>query len=74
MSQTATGDLVGRCPKMPSDLDAKVGVHVDNQNPSQKEKVFGYVHLKTTDLNLCMNSIKIYYGEKVKDLHMESIG
>jgi hypothetical protein len=45
------GALVGSCPKVPSDLEAKVGYHVDNQNPSKKEAVFGYVHLKTTDLN-----------------------
>lgn len=51
VSREATGNLVGSCPKMPSDLDAKVGVHIDNHNPSQKEHVFGYVHLKTTDLN-----------------------
>jgi len=36
---------------VPSDLEAKVGYHVDNQNPAKKELVFGYVHLKTTDLN-----------------------
>ena len=45
------GELLGSCPKMPSDLEAKVGYHVDTKNPSQKELVFGYVHLKTTDLN-----------------------
>jgi hypothetical protein len=36
---------------MPSDLEAKIGVHVDNQYPDHKEEVFGYVHLKTTALN-----------------------
>jgi hypothetical protein len=51
LSQTPQGELWGRCPKVPSDLEAKVGYHVDNQNPSKKELVFGYVHLKTTDLN-----------------------
>jgi hypothetical protein len=45
------GELLGSCPQVPSDLDAKVGYHVDNQNPAKKEAVFGYVHLKTTDLN-----------------------
>jgi hypothetical protein len=45
------GELLGSCPKMPSDLEAKVGYHVDTKHPSQKELVFGYVHLKTTDLN-----------------------
>ncbi len=51
LSQGPNGELVGSCPKMPSDLEAKVGYHVDNKDPSKKEKVFGYVHLKTTDLN-----------------------
>jgi hypothetical protein len=49
--QGPAGDLWGRCPKVPSDLEAKVGYHVDTQEPSKKEAVFGYVHLKTTDLN-----------------------
>jgi hypothetical protein len=51
LSKGPTGELVGSCPKMPSDLEAKVGYHIDTKNPSQKERVFGYVHLKTTDLN-----------------------
>ena len=51
LSPGPSGELVGSCPKMPSDLEAKVGYHVDNKNPSKKERVFGYVHLKTTDLN-----------------------
>jgi len=51
LSQGPKGALVGSCPKMPSDLEAKVGVHVDTKAPSKKEEVFGYVHLKTTDLN-----------------------
>jgi hypothetical protein len=51
LSQGRGGELVGSCPKMPSDLEAKIGVHVDTKNPDKKEKVFGYVHLKTTDLN-----------------------
>ena len=51
VSRGPQGELLGSCPKMPSDLEAKVGYHVDTKNPSQKELVFGYVHLKTTDLN-----------------------
>jgi hypothetical protein len=51
LSQRASGELVGSCPKMPSDLAAKIGVHVDTKNPAKKEEVFGYLHLKTTDLN-----------------------
>lgn len=51
VSRGPQGELLGSCPKMPSDLEAKVGYHVDTKNPSQKELVFGYVHLKTTALN-----------------------
>jgi hypothetical protein len=45
------GALWGHGPKVPADLEAKVGHHVDTQEPSKKEAVFGYVHLTTTDLN-----------------------
>ncbi len=51
LSQGPKGERVGSCPKRPSDLEAKVGVHVDTKAPSKQEEVFGYVHLKTTDLN-----------------------
>lgn len=51
VSQDESGEIVGCCSKMPSDLEAKIGVHVDNQHPDHKEEVFGYVHLKTTALN-----------------------
>ena len=51
LSLSPSGELHASCPKVPSDLDAGVGYHVDNQNPGQKERVFGYVHLKTTDLH-----------------------
>ncbi len=46
------GNLVGKCPKAPSDLDAGVGYHIDNQNPSKKELVFGYLQQRTTSVNL----------------------
>lgn len=51
LSRGPQGELLGSCPKVPSDLEAKVGYHVDNKNPSKKEAVFGYVHLKTTAIN-----------------------
>jgi len=52
LSQGANSELVGCGPKRPSDLEAKIGVHVDTKHPDKKEEVFGYLHLKTTDLNL----------------------
>jgi hypothetical protein len=44
-------ELLASCPKMPSDLEAKVGYHVDTKDPAKKERVFGYVHQKTTAIN-----------------------
>lgn len=52
VSRGPQGELLGSCPKVPSDLEAKVGHHIDTKDPSHKEEVFGYVHLKTTALNL----------------------
>jgi hypothetical protein len=51
LRQDANGELMGSCPKMPSDLEAKIGVHMDTKNPDQIEEVFGYLRLTTTDLN-----------------------
>jgi hypothetical protein len=51
LRQDSDGELIGSCPKMPSDLEAKIGVHMDTQHPDQIEEVFGYLHLTTTDLN-----------------------
>jgi hypothetical protein len=45
------GELLAHCPKVPSDLEAKIGYHIDTKDPSTKESVFGYRHLKSTDLN-----------------------
>ena len=46
------GKLTGYCSKVPSDLDAKVGYHIDNQDPQKKERVFGYLHQRTTAKNV----------------------
>lgn len=46
LSSTATGSVMGSCPKVPSDLDAKVGDHVDTHTPPDKERIFGDVHLQ----------------------------
>ena len=51
LSRSASGELQARCSKVPSDLEAGVGYHVDNHHPGHKERVFGYLHLKTTDLH-----------------------
>jgi len=51
LRQGPQGELLARCPKVPSDLEAKVGDHIDNQDPSRQERVFGYRHQKTTAIN-----------------------
>jgi hypothetical protein len=51
LSLGPSGELRASCPKVPSDLEAGVGYHVDTKNPGKKERVFGYVRLTTTDLN-----------------------
>ena len=46
------GELWGRCPKVPSDLEAKVGYHIDTKDPQHTERVFGYLHQKTTNIDV----------------------
>jgi hypothetical protein len=51
LSQGPRGELWGSCPKVPSDLDAKVGYHIDNKEPQHQERVFGYLQQKTTNID-----------------------
>jgi len=51
LRQGPKGELLASCPKVPSDLEAKVGYHIDTKDTSKKERVFGYLHLKTTEIN-----------------------
>jgi hypothetical protein len=41
-----------RCPKLPSDLDAKIGVRRNPQNPSKKQKIFGFNAVIDTSIEL----------------------
>ena len=52
LTQGPQGELWGRCPKVPSDLDAKVGYHIDTQDPQKTERVFGYLQQKTTNIDV----------------------
>jgi len=38
-----------RCPRMPADLEAKIGYQRSNHNPNKKVKVFGYQAMITTN-------------------------
>jgi hypothetical protein len=44
------GELWGCCPKVPSDLEARVGYHIDNKDPHKQERIFGYLQQKTTTM------------------------
>ena len=46
------GSITIRCPKLPKDTDAKIGVRRDPQNPDKKEKVFGYNAILSTSVEL----------------------
>lgn len=41
-----------RCPKLPKDTDAKIGVRRDPQNQDKKEKIFGYNAILSTSVEL----------------------
>ena len=41
-----------RCPRMPADLEAKIGYRRSNHNPNKKVKVFGYQAMITTNIEL----------------------
>jgi len=41
-----------RCPRMPADLEAKIGYRRSNHNPNKKVKIFGYEAMITTNIEL----------------------
>jgi hypothetical protein len=43
-----------RCPKLPSDLDARIGVRKNPKNPDKLEKVFGYNAVISTSIELLL--------------------
>lgn len=49
------GEIEGiDCPKAPSDLEARVGYHIDNSSPDKVERVFGYNAIRTTNINCAL--------------------
>jgi hypothetical protein len=52
LTQGPQGELWACCPKVPSDLEARVGYHIDNKAPHQKELVFGDLQQKTTNIHV----------------------
>jgi len=47
-----TDSFFFRCPKMPYDPDARIGVRRDPQNPDRKEKIFGFNAIIDTSIEL----------------------
>lgn len=47
-----TGAISIACPKLPKDMDARIGVRRNPQNPDKKEKIFGYNAVLSTSLEL----------------------
>ena len=41
-----------RCPRMPSDLEAKIGYRRSNHNPNKKVKIFGFQAMITTSIEV----------------------
>ena len=41
-----------KCPRMPSDLEAKIGYRRSNHNPNKKVKIFGYQSVITTNIEI----------------------
>jgi hypothetical protein len=43
-----------RCPKLPADMDARIGVRRDPQNPNRKQKIFGFDAIIDTSIELTL--------------------
>jgi hypothetical protein len=46
------GSITIRCPKLPKDTDARIGVRRDPKNPDKVEKIFGYNLVLSTSVEL----------------------
>jgi hypothetical protein len=49
-----TDSFFFRCPKLPADMDAKIGVRRDPKNPNRKEKIFGFNAVIATSIELSL--------------------
>ena len=49
---TNTDSFFFRCPKFPADMDARIGVRRNPQNPNQKQKIFGFNAVIDTSIEL----------------------
>jgi len=46
------GSVTIRCPKLPKDIDARIGVRRDPKNPDRKQKIFGYNLVLSTSVEV----------------------
>jgi hypothetical protein len=46
------GSVTISCPKLPKDIDARIGVRRNPKNPNKKEKIFGYNLVLSTSVEL----------------------
>jgi hypothetical protein len=51
---THTDSFFFRCPKLPSDMEARIGVRRNPQNPNRKEKIFGFNAVIDTSVELLL--------------------
>jgi hypothetical protein len=53
MGESAQSDsFFFRCPKLPADMDARIGVRRNPQNPNRKQKIFGFNAITDTSIEL----------------------
>ena len=51
---THTDSFFFRCPKLPSDMDARIGVRRNPQNPNKKQKIFGFDAIIDTSIEVTL--------------------
>lgn len=51
---TYTDSFFFRCPKLPADMDARIGVRRNPQNPNRKQKIFGFNAVIDTSIELTL--------------------
>ena len=52
--------IVLRCPKIPTDTDARIGVRNDPKNSAKKQKIFGYNMVLSTSVELDLK-LELHY-------------
>jgi hypothetical protein len=51
---TTTDSFFFRCPKLPSDMDARIGIRRNPQNPNKKQKIFGFDAIIDTAVEIAL--------------------